>query len=433
MPEITTDNSRKFGDIRGILHYVPQFRGQIFVVHIDSGVIEHENFMNVLLDLAVLQSLSIRVVVVFGAREQIRLLAEKRGIILSNPDATGVTDDATLDVAVDAITRLGSLLMQHLTMVGLRTAMPNAVIAHPAGVIGGKDLIHTGTVDRIEVQTLKGMIDDGLVPLIAPLGYERQGRTLRVNGVAMAVQVALSIQAAKILFVGPSVVVGADGKGARHLLVKDAAALAERLPEDSVEAIQLKHAARACEGGVQRVHFIDGTSEEALLGELFSAQGTGTMIHLDAYQHIRPARRADVPAMLSMVKRAVSDQELVARSARELRESIANYSLLEVDGILVGMVSVHLFPETTMAEIGSLFIRASHEGRGYGSLLVQYAEKRARELGASTVIALSTQAYNFFVNKLRYASVDPEILPEARRARREKSGRNSLVLLKKLH
>ncbi|RYD26129.1 MAG: hypothetical protein EOP86_26400, partial [Verrucomicrobiaceae bacterium] len=177
----------KYDDIRGILRYVPQFRGQTFVVLIDSGIIEHENMANVMLDLAVLHSLSIRLVVVFGARHQIAELGRKRGVSLSNSDATGLTDDVTLEVALDAISRLTTNLMQQLTVVGLRAGVSNAVAAHPAGVIRGRDLGSTGTVDRVETRVLKLFIDDGIIPIVPPLGYERQGRVLRINSAATAV------------------------------------------------------------------------------------------------------------------------------------------------------------------------------------------------------------------------------------------------------
>ena len=123
----------KYDDIRGILRYVPQFRGQTFVVLLDSALIDHENLQNVLLDLAVLTSLSIRVVVVFGARQQVIDLAARRGTALTSPDATGVTDDATLEISVDAVSRLSLHILQQLSGVGLRAAISNAIMAHPAG------------------------------------------------------------------------------------------------------------------------------------------------------------------------------------------------------------------------------------------------------------------------------------------------------------
>ena len=424
----------KYDDIRGILRYVPQFRGQTFIVLIDSGIIEHENMANVMLDLAVLHSLSIKLVVVFGARHQITDLAQRRGAVLSNADATGLTDDPTLEIALDAISRLTTDLMQQLTVVGLRAAVANAVAAHPAGVIRGRDLGSTGTIDRIDAQSLKLFIGDGMVPIIPPLGYEKQGRVLRVNSAAAAVEVAIALRASKLLFVGPGAIEDASGTRIRQLSVDEAKALAASSSEssDSLKLVQIRHAARACEGGVPRAHFLDGRTDDALLGELFSIEGVGTMIYADAYQQIRPARKGDIPGIINIVRRAVDDEEIVARSKQEIRERLGDYFVLEVDGQLVGTVMVRPYPEVKLAELGFLYIRPSHEGMGYGRKLVKFAEKRARELGAKILFALSTQAYNYFGNQLGFLPAQEDRLPPARLAQHQKSGRNSRLMARVL-
>ena len=218
----------KYDDIRGILRYVPQFRGQTFVVLVDSSLMAHENLQNVLLDLAVLNSLSIRVVLVFGARQQIMAEAAKNGVTLSCPDATGVTDDATLEVSLDAISRQSMNFLQQLSGVGLRAAVSNAITAHPAGVIRGRDLIHSGTIDRVESAMLQSLIEQGVLPVVPPLGFEKGGRILRVNSAAAAVQVAMAVGAAKLLFVGAGVVEDDKGQRVRQLSIDEAKALAAK-------------------------------------------------------------------------------------------------------------------------------------------------------------------------------------------------------------
>lgn len=424
----------KFDDIRGILRYVPQFRGQTFVVLVEGEVIDSENFANVLMDLAVLHSLSIHVVLVFGARHQIRELATRRGITLSSHDGLGATDDATLQISIDAVSRLGTDLMQQLTTVNLQAAVTNAVIAHPAGVISGQDLLHTGSIDRVDEHMLQALIDRGMIPLVPPIGFDRVGRTVRLNSSAVACQIAVELKASKILFVVPEGLQQADGQRVRQLSVEEAKALAEQLhdqPEPS-RAHQLRTAARACGSGVPRVHFVDGRLDEALLGELFSNEGVGTMIYADAYQQIRPARKADIPAILSMIQQAVNDQELVARNRQQVRERLPDYFVLEVDGNLLGVVAVQAWTEDKMVEIGCLYIRKAHEGQGYGSRLVSFAEKRGRELQAGRIFALSTQAYDYFETKFGYANWSLDQLPAARRQQRERSGRNSRVMGKAL-
>jgi amino-acid N-acetyltransferase len=426
----------KYDDIRGILRYVPQFRGQTFVVLVDSALMAHENLQNVLLDLAVLNSLSIRVVVVFGARQQIIAEAEKNGVALSCPDATGVTDDATLEVSMDAISRQGMNFLQQLSGVGLRAAVSNAVAAHPAGVIRGRDLIHSGTIDRVDTAMLQSLIEQSIIPVVPPLGFEKGGRILRINSAAAAVHVATALGAAKLLFVGAGVVEDEKGQRIRQLSIDEAKSLAARSSgaeeSESSRVLLLRHAARACEGGVARVHFLDGRTDDALLGELFSIEGVGTMVYGDAYQKIRPAKKSDIDGILRMIRRAVDDEELVGRTRQEIRASLEDYSVLEVDGIITGVVALHPWPEHKTAELACLYIRDTHEGMGYGRKLTQYAENRARETGCDRLFALSTQAYNYFEQKLGFQPAAPDDLPPVRKEKLQKSGRNSRVMFKPL-
>ncbi len=425
----------KYDDLRGILRYVPQFRGHTFVVLIDSAILSHENLNNVLLDVALLHSLNIRVVVCFGARHQVAAAAEARAVTISSPDATGVTDYATLDLSVDVISRLTTDVLQGLTSVGLKAVATNAVTAHPAGVIRGRDLGHTGTIDRVDSVMVQSLIDQGFIPVVSPLGYERQGRPLRLNSAAVAVGVASALRAGKLLFVGTSVVENASGERIRQLSMEEATALSGKSEDDETESsrvLLLKHAARACEGGVQRVHFLDGRADEALLGEIFSIDGVGTMVYGDAYQSVRPARKSDIEGIIRMVQTAVADEEIVARSRQEMRAQIEDYFVLETDGQMIGTVSIHAWPEQRMAEVGCLYVRKSHEGMGYGKKLVQFAEKRALLLKMERLFALSTQAYNYFSNRLGFAPGELEDLPPARREKLRKSGRNSRIMIKVL-
>ncbi len=191
----------KFEDLRGILQYVPQFRERIFVIALDGAVMRLPNFTSLLQDIAVLQSLNIQVAISFGARLQIRDLAQARGITLSSDDGIGRTDTATLEVSADAISRLTSELVADLTALELRVAVPNALAVHPAGVIDGVDLEHTGRIERVDSRMLIGMLKEGIIPVLPPFGYDGRGTTLRLNSDAVAVETALALDAAKVIFV----------------------------------------------------------------------------------------------------------------------------------------------------------------------------------------------------------------------------------------
>ena len=226
----------KFGDLRGILHYVPQFRGRTFVLAVDGEIVASPNWANICLDLAVLHSLNVRLVIVHGASHQVRALAGARNVEITNADGSGVTDEATLEVSIDAITRLTNKVMQDLTTVGLRAATANALIAHRAGVVSGVDLQHTGDVGRVDAKSLRVFLEDNMIPLVAPLAYDGRGNTLRVNSDMAATETALALKADKILFVTDGDLPPTLGLSLRHLSTQDA----EHLLGDTRQAHGLK-------------------------------------------------------------------------------------------------------------------------------------------------------------------------------------------------
>lgn len=415
----------KFGDLRGILQYVPQFRGRTFVVAIDGAVIASENFANVLLDLAVLHSLNVKLAVVHGAGLQISQLAEERGLGGGTYDGCGPTDGPALDVSIDAVSRLTNKLMQDLSAVGLRAATANAVRANPAGILDGEDMGFTGRIDRVDGQGLSSFIDEGMLPVIPPIGFDGKGGTLRVNSDAVAIAVAEALGASKILFLTSA---GATTIADRQLSVAEARTMSEA-PEQTTSrlASMLGFASQACSDGIDRVHILDGDHDESLLAELFSNEGVGTMVYRDDYRQIRGASASDVAEVVSLIRGAVHNKELVQRRRSDILENIGDYHVLELDGNIVGTVAVHVMGDD--AELACLFIKRNHEASGHGKRLASYAELVAGERGAQRLFALSTQASGFF-KKLGYRECGEGDLPESRARALAESGRNSRVFCK---
>jgi amino-acid N-acetyltransferase len=419
-----------FSDLRAILQYVPQFRGRTFVVALDGAVMESPDFSNILLDLAVLRSLNIRVVLVHGAAFQIAALGAKRGIALSNLDGTGATDEATLEVSMDAISRLSNAVMQSLTTVKIKAATANAIHAHPAGIIKGVDAGATGTIERIDAAVLQSFLDQDILPVVPPLGFDADGQTLRVNSDAVAREVATALGAAKILFVSTDDPRDHIPDRNRQWSWERALEFLEAHPELPTGLVsKLVHAARATRDGVLRVHLVGSRNDDALLAELFSNEGVGVMVYADAYQNLRPATRSDVDELHLLIHRAVEDEQLIERTRPEILAAIDDYLLLEIDHNIVGCVAVHHYPAESQAELACLYVKRGHTDQGYGRTLVAAARARAEELGATKFFALSTQAAGYLE---RYGFVrcqDINSLPAARRAKWEQNGRNAVLLV----
>jgi amino-acid N-acetyltransferase len=424
----------KLTDLRGILQYVPQFRDKTFILAIDAGIVTNDNFATLLLDVALLWSLNIRVVLVHGAAAQIARLAEARGVTPSNLDGSGVTDATTLELALTAANRLTHEILEGLSAHDLRAASTNVVTAHPVGVLQGVDQLFTGKAERIDVELLRSLLSQGVVPIIPPLGFDGDGKTYRLNSDGLAVATAVQLKAVKLIFVTARPGLMHRGQLIRQMLVSELNQLLHQdlagFAGDAVSKAQ--HAVRACQSGIPRVHVIDGTLDEGLLGEVFSNHGLGTLIYANEYENIRPAQKKDVRAIYALTQQAVEADELLKRTRISIERQLGDYYIFEIDKNPVGCVALHVDPERKQGELACLYVSEPHENEGIGRKLIQFVENRARELGLRELLALSTQAFTYFQSKAGFAEGTPDDLPPARREKYDQSGRNSKVLVKKL-
>ncbi len=424
----------KLTDLRGILQYVPQFRDRTFIIALDAGIVRDENFANILLDVAVLRSLNIRIVLVHGAAEQIRVLAEKEGVPISNLDGTGVTDAATLQVAIDAANRLTHEILEGLSANDLRAVCTNAVITHPLGIIHGIDHLFTGKVERVDTELLQVLLNQGIVPVVSPLGFNGDGKTFRANSDSIALAVADALKAAKLIFM-TSDLLRYNNELIRHMLGTDLQKLLQAgvggfEPEMVSKA---RHAVAACAAGVQRVHIVNGREDEGLLAEVFSNEGIGTLIYANEYEQIRPAKKKDIRAIQQLTKKAVEAEELIYRTRSDIEKNLSDYYIFEIDKNPVACVAMHIYAEQHKGELASLFVDPSHENQGIGRKLIQFVENKAREAGLSELITLSTQAFAYFQSKGGFAEGSAADLPPSRREKYDQSKRNSKVLVKDLN
>jgi amino-acid N-acetyltransferase len=248
----------------------------------------------------------------------------------------------------------------------------------------------------------------------------------------VALEVAKALQAVKLIFITTADGLVVNGSLARQLSVDE---LNEALQKGAVaagHASKARHAVAACRAGVPRVHVINGTVDEGLLAEVFSNEGIGTLVYANDYRRIRRARKRDVRSLQQLIHASVESEELLPRSRAMIERQLDDYYIFEVDRNPVACVALHVYPQEKTGELACLCVRASHENQGIGRLMVQYVEDRAREMGLETLLALSTQAFNFFRSKAGFAEGSPDDLPRGRREKYDASGRRSKVLVKPL-
>jgi amino-acid N-acetyltransferase len=422
-------------DLRGILKYVPRFQGQTFVIALDGVIVADDNFPNILTDIAVLRSLGIKIIIIHGIGHQLEELSKARNIPITDVQGKGVADAATLDLAIRASSRVTHLIIEGLTQNSLKAALTNAVRAAPLGIIKGVDHQFTGRVDRVDKEFIMQLIASQVVPVVNPIGFDRDGRPLRINSDLLAAELAEALGATKIIYLTPHEGLEINGKLQHQISAATLKGILESKPESINEPMRspAAHAVKAVETGTPRIHLLDGRQMDGLLNEIFSNEGVGTLIHGNEYQQIRQATKRDVRAIYNLTKQAVKREELVHRTQAAIEKNIEQFYVFEIDENIIACVSLVFYPDKPkFAEVGSLYVMPFYHHRGIGKKMVDYACMMAKERGATNVIALSTQAFTFFTSVVGFEEADKEALPDSRLKAYEDSGRNSKVLTKKL-
>ncbi len=423
-------------NLRGILGYIARFRDKIFVLNIDSEILASDNFHNILLDISVLRSLNIKIVLVHGASQHIKTLSKSMNVPYSNLDGMGITDADTLRLSLLAANRLAHDILEGLRDTDQRAVVTNAIVAHPAGIIDGIDQQFTGQVERVETSFLEDLLEQDIIPVIPPLGMDGNGQTFRVNSDGVALEVSEALKAAKLMFISTSNGVRGHGTLQAQFSVAEAEEYLKKKKTsiDKEMESKLRHGVRACRNGVSRVHIIDGRQDAALLSEIFSNEGIGTMIHANEYQAIRRARKKDISAIMGLIRDSVESKQLVERTRDDIAKRINDYFVFEIDRNILGCVALRSYPTKPkpIAELECLFVAETHENQGIGRKMMNFIENQARIMGVERLFALSTQAFNYFNQKGGFQIGEPDMLPPERREQYSKSGRHSRVLYKDL-
>ncbi len=413
--------------------YINAHRGRTFVVEIGGESTNDPQLPGIVHDLALMRSLGVDLVVVHGAQPWIEERAQTQGLASRYVDGVRITDTATLETVREAIgaahVRIEALLSMGIAnspMAGakVRVASGNFVTARPIGIRDGVDYEHTGEVRRIDAEAIRQRLADGAIVLVSPLGYSPTGEIFSLRAEEVATAIATGIGAGKLVFLpgGPGIV---DQEGAliRELTLDEANALAADLSRETVTGDgvggRLRQSIRACRGGVSRVHIIDRGIEGALLLELFSRDGVGTMINADTYDSIRRATIDDIGGILELIRPLEESGALVRRSREKLETEIAHFSVVDRDGAVVACAAMYPYPGASpgdrLAELACLAVDDAYRGSQYGERLLTLAEREAREAGARRLFVLTTQAAHWFRER-GFVEADHSILPRERQA-----------------
>lgn len=412
-------------DLRSILKYVPQFRHHIFIIGIEGSLIDDEaSFDSLLTDIAVLRRLAIKVVLVHDVTLP-QPSQRKKG--LAGTDAT------TLQRAMADSGRVSHRFMQGLTQAGLHYAFTNAVEATEVGIVKGKDQQFSGKVAKVHLRLIHHLLQEEIVPVCAPIAHDRTGQPLWIDADLLASELALRLEASKLIYLTTDSDLFLNGRQVRNLSVQELIQVLKRPNAiDNTIAHKLQYAVQTLKGRTPRVHILDGRVSGALLTELFDTVGIGTMIYANAYQQIRPALKKDVIALYSITRNAIEKEALRDRSLREIERDLAAFYIYEIDESIVGCVALFPLARSKVIELACLYIQPFYREKGAGQKLVAFACDEAKRRGFRKIVALSTQSYSFFQKICDFEEGSIKDIPTLRRKDYEKTGRHSRILVKRL-
>ena len=417
-------------DLRGILKYVPMFRDHVFVLALDGSLVAHENFQNVLLDIAVLRSLNIKVVLVHGVGQQLKALAKQKQTTISDPHGELKTDAVTLELAIEAAAMVSLEVMQGLTRNGLRCATCNGVRSKEIGMVKGEDQLNSGAVDKLDDVIFNKLLDTDTIPVITPIAFSREGTPLRINSDLLASELASKLNASKLIYMTTQDGLRINDQPLTNLPVANLEGLFETATEKIPERLlsKVEHSVKAIKAGTPRAHILDGRLFGALLNEIFDKVGIGTMVYSNDYQSIRRAVTADAHSIYNITQNGVRTESLRERSQECIEATISDYLVYEIDGSIVACVNLKVYDSGDIAEIGSVYVQAFYQNKGVGRKMVEFACAEAQERGSKRAIAMTTQASKFFSKVCAFEEGTINDLPAERREDYAQNGRNSKVL-----
>ena len=410
---------------RSVAPYFHAFRGKTFVLAFGGEIFLERKFVELAHDINLLHSAGIRLVLVHGSRPQIeaQLKGRKarshyaRGLRITDALALECVKEAVglLRVEIDALLSLG---LPNSPMAGavINTVSGNFITAQPMGVHDGVDFQYTGSVRKVDAQAISGCLDAGNIAIVSPVGYSPTGEVFNLAMEDAAVATATALRAEKLIFFSDAPVGDKDGQLLPELTAQEAAALlagSNRLSDDT--RLYLAHAMEAVRAGVQRAHLITRKVSGALLIELFTHEGSGTMITADKVVKLRQAAIDDAGGILKLIEPLEEDGTLVRRGRELLEREIGRFAVIEHDGVIVGCAALYPFALARAGELACLAVRPDYRNEGYGERLIRHIEAQARARRMKKLFVLTTRATHWFIER-GFAEAKLTALPKEKKA-----------------
>jgi amino-acid N-acetyltransferase len=432
---------------RSVAPYIHAYRGKTFVVAMAGEGIAAGKLTAFVQDLAILHAMGIKLVFVHGFRPQVSEQLKAKGHPEHFSHGLRITDAVALDCAQEAAGQLRFEIEAAFSQGLPNTPMANATVrvvsgnfltARPVGIVDGVDFQHSGVVRRVDSVAIRHAIESGAVVLLSPFGFSPTGEAFNLVMEDVATSIAVALQADKLLFLTelPGIREQPDDPDSgidTELALADAERLVAALPDPtrpSDVAFYLRHCVKACREGVERTHILPFAVDGALLQEVYTHDGIGTMVVDEKLESLREATSDDVGGILQLIEPFERDGTLVRRERTEIERDISNYTVIEHDGVIFGCAALYPYPEAGTAEMAALTISPQVQSQGDGERILKRVEQRAKGMGLKSIFVLTTRTMHWFI-KRGFVQAEPEWLPEARK-RKYNWDRRSQVLVKTL-
>jgi len=419
-----SDNLSEFVKwFRSAAPYIHAHRGKTVVLQFDGDLIDREEFAHLVHDIALLNSLGIHLIIVFGARPQIEKLQQQRnieshlvrGLRLTDEDSITCVKEAVgaARIQIEALLSMG-LPNSPMEDAQLKVTSGNFITAKPIGVIDGVDMGFTGEVRRVDTETMIRKLDNNEIVLIPPIGYSPTGEVFNLRATEVAMKIAISLEADKLIYLTSGVELKDDkGEIIHQLTQQEAETLIDKSKLDELSHLPLSCGVRACNEGVKRVHFLQQNQDGSLLLELFSRDGVGTLLSAASFDQTRTATINDIGGILELIQPLEQEGVLVRRSREKIEAAINDYTVLVRDGSVIACAALHVEQDNKYAELACLVVDENYQKSGKGEELFLYIEEQAIKQGVEKLFILTTQTAHWFLER-GFIEADVNDLPVSR-------------------
>lgn len=418
--------NKKAQQIRDVIRYLQKFKQAIVVIYIDDEIINSSLFSSHMRDISLLHQAGLKVVIVPGSRKRIDQILTESNISWTYNNNIRITNEDAIPQIKMAAFDISNIIMTSLAANNITATIGNWVRARAKGVINGIDYGTAGEIDKLQIESIKNILDNGFIPIFPCIGWSSIGKPYNISSITLAEEIAINLKADKLFFlmmnekisntnfsIPQSIGLSEESEIPAMNINELDLFLEKNTNSNNTKIISLLNTAKnACLNGVTRTHILNGAYDGALPCEIFSDLGSGTMIYSENYGKVRPMTQQDIPSVLSIMNPFIKKQILLPRTEDELLSQLNDYVTYEIDECVCACAALHV--HQNQAEIAAVAVDETYSHLGIGPKLIEHLITKAKNLNLQSVFILTTQSADWF-EKLGFQSDSIDSLPEERK------------------